>query len=49
VVWKLADAAQEEVFWLPVQPLLNILHHFLIIAKTFSPPDAPLLAEEVIV
>jgi len=35
-VQKLADAAQEEVFWLTVWPLLNSLYHLLIIAKTFS-------------
>jgi len=35
-VWKLADAAQDEAFWLPVYALLNTLYHLLIIAKLFS-------------
>jgi hypothetical protein len=35
-VQKLENAAQEKVFWVPVYPLLNTLHHFLIITKMFS-------------
>jgi hypothetical protein len=48
-VRKLADAAKDEVFLLPMWPLLNNLYHFLIIAKPFSAQMLLKGAEGVIV